>query len=96
MLIYSNGYVATRVDEEGTILNTYEYDAFGAVINETGTFDNPYKYSGYYYDNETDNYYLMSRYYNPSIARFITEDTYRGTLDDPLSLIDMYMYIIIR
>ena len=82
----------TIVDEEGTILNTYEYDAFGTVINETGTFDNPYKYSGYYYDSSSGLYYLMSRYYNPSIARFISEDTYRGELNDPLSL-NRYVYV---
>ena len=65
---------------------------FGNSINETETIDNPYKYVGYYYDKETDNYYLMSRYYNPEIARFISEDIYRGELNDPLSL-NRYVYV---
>lgn len=34
----------------------------------------------------------MSRYYNPELARFISEDTYRGELDDPLSL-NRYVYV---
>ena len=35
---------------------------------------NPFKYRGYYYDNETGFYYLNSRYYDPSICRFINAD----------------------
>ena len=46
---------------------------------------------GYYYDSETQNYYLQSRYYNPEIARFISEDIYRGNPEDPLSL-NYYTY----
>ena len=33
----------------------------------------------------------MSRYYDPVSARFITEDTYRGSIADPLSL-NLYTY----
>ena len=35
---------------------------------------NPYRYRSYYYDTETNWYYLNSRYYNPNIGRFITMD----------------------
>jgi RHS repeat-associated protein len=45
------------------------------------------------YDDETGYYYLKARYYNPEIARFITEDTYRGKYTDPLSL-NRYMYAL--
>ena len=47
---------------------------------------------GYYYDTETGLYYLQSRYYNPEVARFISEDTVRGVLEDPLSL-NLYTYV---
>lgn len=33
------------------------------------------RYRGYYYDTETGYYYLQSRYYNPSICRFINADS---------------------
>ena len=36
--------------------------------------DNPYRYKGYYYDDETGMYYLKSRYYQPEICRFISAD----------------------
>ena len=34
---------------------------------------------GYVYDSETDLYYLQSRYYDPTIGRFINADTYTST-----------------
>ena len=37
--------------------------------------DNPYRFKGYYYDDETGMYYLKSRYYQPEICRFISADT---------------------
>ncbi len=36
-------------------------------------------------------YYLNSRYYDPAIARFLSEDTVTGDRNDPLSL-NLYTY----
>ncbi len=38
--------------------------------------DNPFRYCGEYLDEETGNYYLRARYYDPSIQRFTQEDLY--------------------
>lgn len=49
---------------------------------EVEKIDNPFRYCGEYLDEETGNYYLRARYYDPSIQRFINEDSYgvsRGT-----------------
>ena len=35
---------------------------------------NPFRYRGYYYDAETNLYYLQSRYYDPEVGRFINAD----------------------
>ena len=35
---------------------------------------NPFRYRGYYYDNETGFYYLNSRYYDPETGRFLNAD----------------------
>jgi len=41
---------------------------------------NPLRYRGYYYDNdELGFYYLQSRYYDPTICRFINADGYAST-----------------
>ena len=36
---------------------------------------NPFRYRGYYYDAETEFYYIYSRYYDPEVGRFINADT---------------------
>jgi len=35
---------------------------------------NPFRYRGYYYDEETGFYYLNVRYYDPQVRRFISAD----------------------
>ena len=40
---------------------------------------NPIRYRGYYYDTETDFYYLNSRYYDPETCRFVNVDGYVST-----------------
>jgi len=90
-----NGHhdVAQLVTETGLIVASYYYDAFGVILGETGDGGNPYRYAGYFFDAETTLYYLKSRFYDAGIARFLTEDTYRGSQDDPLSL-DLYTYCV--
>ena len=36
---------------------------------------NPIRYRGYYYDTETGFYYLQSRYYDPTVRRFLNVDS---------------------
>ena len=90
-LYNAHGDVTGLIDAIGNIAATYDYDAFGTIISETGTANNTVKYAGYQYDKETDLYYLNARYYDSTIARFLTEDTYRGQRNDPLSL-NLYTY----
>jgi RHS repeat-associated protein len=73
------------------VVATYEYDAFGNLIKETGNVENPYRYAGYWYDTVTGLYYLQSRYYDPDTGRFLTRDSFLGFEDEPLSL-NKYAY----
>ncbi|WP_418791467.1 RHS repeat domain-containing protein [Phosphitispora sp. TUW77] len=43
---------------------------------EVEKIDNPFRYCGEYLDEETGNYYLRARYYDPSIQRFTQKDSY--------------------
>ena len=45
-----------------------------AVEGYSGSYLNPFRYSGEYFDEETGFYYLRARYYDPSVGRFLTED----------------------
>ena len=81
------GDIVALRDEDGNVVATYEYDAWGNVTvydewgdrNTSASFIgniNPIRYRGYYYDTETGFYYLQTRYYDPSICRFINADNY--------------------
>ena len=52
---------------------------------------NPIRYRGYYYDFETDFYYLQSRYYDPAMGRFINADGYINANGDMLGF-NMFAY----
>ena len=52
---------------------------------------NPIRYRSYYYDTETGFYYLQSRYYDPTIKRFINADGYINANGDLLGF-NMYAY----
>jgi len=52
---------------------------------------NPFRYAGEVFDAESGMIYLRARYYDPSVGRFISEDTYKGQVDNPLSL-NRYTY----
>ena len=89
----SHGDISKVVDVDNNVLNEYKYDEYGKITQSNETFNNPFKYTSYYYDDEIQNYYLNSRYYDPQLQRFISEDTYRGTTNDPLSL-NLYTYCV--
>lgn len=87
----SHGDVVQLLNQEGTVIREYSYDAFGNEINPDKKDDNPFRYAGEYYDKETASVYLRARYYSPASGRFMTRDTYTGEADDPLSL-HLYAY----
>ena len=59
--------------------------AWGKIIATTGSLANtvganqPFRYRGYVYDEETQWYYLQSRYYDPAVRRFISADVLLST-----------------
>ena len=53
---------------------------------------NPIRYRGYYYDVETGFYYLNSRYYDPSICRFINADDISYLNPEILNGLNLYAY----
>ena len=61
---------------------TYTYDAWGRELSWSTLnsgyagllYGNPLTYRGYIYDRETGFYYLQSRYYDPSVGRFLNAD----------------------
>lgn len=87
----AHGDVSKLVNENGEVLNSYEYDAFGNTSKYTEKIQNRFQYSGEQFDKMTGQYYLRARFYDPTVGRFVTEDTYRGQLNDTMSL-NLYTY----
>ena len=92
------GDIVTIVDEAGSAIVTYSYDAWGNFIYDVPNEANsplvdslllvsPFTYRGYCYDYDIGMYYLQSRYYDPDICRFINADSteYLGATDTVLS-----------
>lgn len=88
-----DGQMSTRTltDAIETVTDSYIYDAFGILLDQTGTTLNNYLYTGQQYDPNIGFYYLRARYYNSEIGRFITVDPFRGSVYDPPSL-HKYLY----
>lgn len=78
ILTNSSGDVVGIYNGSGTLLASYEYDAWGncKITKDTNGIGelNPIRYRGYYYDTETGLYYLQSRYYNANVGRFLNAD----------------------
>jgi len=97
-LYNGHGDVIQTVSQTGIIENQYDYDIWGnctlTIENiQTNSYTCSIRYSGYYFDNDTGLYYLNARFYDSSIARFLSEDTYIGDINDPLSL-NLYTYCL--
>ena len=96
------GDVERVIAADGTILASYAYDAWGNILTAEGSLAaaNPIRYRGYYFDAETGLYYLQSRYYDPTVGRFINADaqvvaessvgcnSFTYSLNNPVSMAD--------
>lgn len=86
----SKGDVDTIYNYSG-IVAKYNYDSWGNTVSVTDSNGNeitdsnhigninPIRYRGYYYDTESGLFYLQSRYYNPTVGRFLNADVYCDT-----------------
>ncbi len=91
-LYNGHGDVVQMVGTDGSLVNSYQYDEWGNVIQQKETVSNEFKYAGELYDAETGLYYLKARYYDPKIGRFLNEDSYEGQINNPLSM-NVYTYV---
>ena len=75
------GDILAILDENGNTVVSYGYDAWGAPLwcigelAETLGKVQPFRYRGYVYDEETELYYLRSRYYAALRSRMLNHDS---------------------
>ena len=86
-----HGSVVGLANENGKVTDTYAYDAFGNLLKSKGSTKNCYRYCGEQFDETTGLYYLRARYMDTTTGRFISQDSYAGSISDPISL-HKYLY----
>ena len=100
------GSITSLSTSAAVLANTYAYDSFGNITNSTGTLRNPFQYTGREFDSEANLYYYRARYYDPTVGRFLGEDSDESALadarglyayveNDPINYVDSYgLYIM--
>ncbi len=85
------GSVRELTNGAGTVTDTYRSDEWGSPISSTGSSSQPFGYTGEPRDG-TGLTYLRARYYDPSIGRFTSRDTWPGSPGSPGTL-NRYAYV---
>jgi RHS repeat-associated protein len=81
-----HGSVRFLTGTSGAVTDTYDYDAFGNLLNATGATPNNYRFAGQQFDAALGTYYNRARYYDERIGRFWSMDNVQGKSSEPLSL----------
>ena len=76
----------------------YAYDAYGNCTIKLNTANvatlNPFRYRGYYFDEDMKLYYLQSRYYDPETGRFINADDVSYLDPETIHGLNLYAYCL--
>ncbi|WP_339456360.1 RHS repeat domain-containing protein, partial [Pseudomonas sp. EA_65y_Pfl1_P120] len=60
---------------DGEIVWSAHYRAYGEISRlDIGKVDNPLRFQGQYFDQESGLHYNRHRYYNPDLGRYLTPD----------------------
>ncbi|MDG9672352.1 RHS domain-containing protein [Hahella sp. CR1] len=72
---YHLGTPQEMTNAEGEAVWSARYKAYGNLaLQDVEEVQNPLRFQGQYYDEETGLHYSRHRYYDPSTARFINQD----------------------
>lgn len=85
------------IDNAGETVVKYGYDAYGNckidyTINSDLAHTNPIRYRSYYYDDETQLYWVSPRYYSPEICRWISPDSIEYLDIETVNGLNLYCY----
>lgn len=74
---YHNDHLGTPqilTDDTGGVSWKAVYGPFGEAVISVETVENPLRFPGQYYDQETGLHYNWNRYYDPKTGRYLTPD----------------------
>ena len=82
------GSVSEVLNASGAVAENYTYDVYGQPSVLTSSINNPYRFTGRAFDEETGLYDYRARVFSPALGRFLQRDPI-GTSDD----INPYRYV---
>jgi RHS repeat-associated protein len=87
------GSATALTNASGTATSRFHLDAWGVFKSpaELAATKSRAAFTGYFWDQATGLYNANARWYDPTTARFTSQDSYLGTIDEPPSL-HRYIY----
>jgi len=85
------GSIRLLTDETGAVTDSFEYTAFGELLNHVGPDAQPYQFAGEPFEPNAGFYYNRARWLDPSAGRFVSVDPFDGVARQPRSL-HAYLY----
>ncbi len=87
------GSTVAITEDDGSIIDTFEYDTYGKLLSHVGETDTPFCYNGRDGVMTEPNglYYMRNRFYSPDLKRFINPDLIAGDITNAITL-NRYAY----
>jgi len=86
------GSIRLMTDAAGAEVRDYDYKPFGSLQASSGTVANERTFTGHIQDDSTGLLYMLARYHDPKLGRFISPDGVIPELDEPQD-INRYSYV---
>jgi RHS repeat-associated protein len=86
------GSVRQLAEDDGTVVLARDYTPYGQVLSESGTGSTGYGYTGEQYTRSFDMIFLRARWYDARDGRFVSQDSWPGSIYQPSSL-HKYLYV---
>jgi RHS repeat-associated protein len=77
------GSTMALADEDGDVVNDYDYDVFGVLRDSSGSQGNDFTFAGEQVDANTGLQYLRARYNDSATGRFVSRDAFPGIIGAP-------------
>jgi RHS repeat-associated protein len=85
------GSTMALTNDTGAVVNTYDYDVFGAERASTGSQANDFTFAGEQVDGSTGLPYLRARYLTPAEGQFLSREVYPSSVAAPW--VNPYSYV---